>query len=75
LRAAVSRCEKERDDVKTTTTRELVAVIAACVGVAGGLVLMGCERKSEVEKAADEVGDAVEDAADEVGDAVDDAAD
>mgnify|MGYP000126752937 CR=1 FL=1 len=37
--------------------------------VAFPLLLLGCEEKSPIEEAADDVGDAVEDAADEVGDA------
>lgn len=37
----------------------------------GAMALIGCERKSPVEKAADDIGDAAEEVADEVGDAID----
>ncbi len=37
----------------------------------GALILIGCERKSPAEKAADDIGDAAEEVADEIGDAID----
>ncbi|HUF61388.1 MAG TPA: hypothetical protein VMN36_04885 [Verrucomicrobiales bacterium] len=49
------------------------------VSLSFGLFLItvhsGCERKSPLEEAVDETGDAIEDAADEVEDAVEDAVD
>ena len=51
-----------------TPTSAILAAVSVPV-----LMLSGCERKSEPEKAADEIGDKIEDVADEVGDAVEEA--
>ena len=44
-------------------------LILGSIGGALVFMLASCEKKSPIEKAADDVGDAVEEAADEVGDA------
>ncbi len=56
-------------------TLHRVSSLLFALSLASVFGLSSCERKSETEKAADEVGDKIEDAADEVGDAVDDATD
>ena len=51
------------------------ASVCLALSATSFLALTGCERKSETERAVDDVGDKVEDAADNVGDAVEDATD
>ena len=65
LRFTPKRSKPMRLNSKITPSLLLPTVFAA------GLVLSSCEEKCGVEKAADEVGDAIEEVADEVDDAAD----
>lgn len=52
--------------MNTNTKVRMTAALAALL--ASGFLTTGCERESDLERAADDFGDAVEDAADELGD-------
>lgn len=50
--------------------RPLIAGLGACAFLLGAV---SCEKKSPIEEAAEDIGDAVGDAAEDVGDAIEDA--
>ncbi len=50
--------------------KSTITLTLAVFGIASSFVFSSCDRRSNVEKAADEIGDAVEEVADEIGDAI-----
>ena len=58
-----------------TLERASLILLAAVASFAIAPTLVGCEKKSETEKAIDKAADNIEDAADDVGDAIEDAGD
>lgn len=54
----------------TTMKKSTITLTLAAFGIASSFVFSSCEKRSDAEKAADDIGDAVEEVADEIGDAI-----
>ena len=59
-----------KPDGPTTMKKNTLYLALAAFGIASSFVFSSCDKRSDTEKAADEIGDAIEEVADEVGDAI-----